>query len=140
MQRLLTAFAIPMLAACILMAGCKSGPAGPEAVVEQFNQAMNAGEFLEAAALFDYDTAARRQNSDWDTFGAAQRKLIIEKLQKDKAQELQGFQAAYKSENYQVGEAAIQGNQATVPLRGTNAALTVSLAQVDGKWRIQAIR
>lgn len=139
MQRLLTAFTVLTITAC-MAAGCKGGPTGPAAVVEQFNKAMNAGDVTRAAALFDYETAARQQNSDWDTFGEAQRKLIVEKLQKDKAHDLQGFQAAYKSANYQVGEATIQGNQATVPLKGTNATLTVSLAQVDGKWRIQAIR
>ena len=123
------------------MAGCGGkGGGGPTAVVSQFDEAMKSGDLKKAAELFEYDSVARGQNSDWDTFGVAQRKLITEKLQDDKAKELEPFQSAYASAGYQVGEAQIQGPRATVTLTGTNATLTITLVQDDGDWRIQIIR
>jgi len=124
----------------LALVGCgKKVPTDPKGVVQQFDAAMKAGKLDKAAELFDYETSARQQNGDWDTFGEGQRKLIVKKLQEDKAKELEQAQSAWTSAGYQVGEAQVQGAQATVPLKGTTSTLTVTLVQVEGKWLIQSI-
>jgi hypothetical protein len=124
------------------LGGCggKAGGGDPQAVAKQFDAAMKSGNLQKAAELFEYNEAARAQNSDWDTFGAGQRRLIIKKLQEEKAEQLKAFQSAYASANYQVGEAQVQGTQATVPLTGSAGRLTLSLVQEEGTWLIAGVR
>ena len=126
-----------------LLAGC-GGPksiAGnsPQATAQGFVDAMAAGDYDLAATGFDYVTYARATNEDWDTFGQSQRNLIIDKLQEDKASELQAL-SGMLAEGAQVGAAQTQGTQATVPVTAGATTMQLHMIQQDGQWFIQRIQ
>lgn len=124
------------------LAGC-GGPKSiaretPEATGEAFVAAIRAGDFDAAAAGFDYEQWAQRQNPDWETFAPQQRREIIGKLQEQKATELQAL-AGMMSGEVKVGEASIQGDRATVPMSVGTTALRLHMIRKDGLWYILSV-
>ncbi len=133
---------IVVLALLIVITGC-GGPKtvvcdSPEATAQRFIEAIRAGDYDLAATGFDYDTAARRQNPDWDTFGESQRNLIVGKLREDKARQLQALSGMLADE-VSVGSARMQGQWAIVPVTGAGP-LELVLTSRDGLWYIQTVR
>jgi len=126
-----------------LLAGC-GGPkslAGnsPQATARGFVDAMAAGDYDLAATGFDYEQYARGANPDWDTFAPQQRKEIVEKLQEQKASELQAL-SGMLAEGAQVGAAQTQGTRATVPITAGATTVQLHMIQQDGQWYIQRIQ
>ena len=126
-----------------LLAGC-GGPkslAGnsPHATARGFVDAMAAGDYDLAATGFDYEQYARGANPDWDTFAPQQRKEIVEKLQEQKASELQAL-SGMLAEGAQVGAAQTQGTRATVPITAGATTVQLHMIQQDGQWYIQRIQ
>lgn len=131
-----------VLALPVVTSGC-GGPktvvsANPEVTARRFIDAIRAGDYELAATGFDYDTTARRQNPDWDTFGQSQRNLIVDKLREEKARQLQALSGMLAGE-VSVGHAQIEGQWAIVPVTGTGA-LELVLTNKDGLWHIQTVR
>lgn len=127
------------LLASLLLTGCgaKDTIAGstPEATAGAFVEAMRAGEYDRVAAGFDYQTYARRENPDWDTFGQHQRELIVSSLREGRERELRALAGMFAGEvsvrdvqqQDQIATAAIEAGANTVVLR---------LRLIDGEWLI----
>ena len=140
LSALMTAFAIAALTCLVLLpVGCggpKTIAAGnPKATAEAFVEAMKAGDYETVAAGYDYETAARQDNPDWDTFGQSQRNLIVGKLQEGRAEEVKALGGMMSGE-VQVGAAEIQGDRATVPLTVGVQTLNMHLIEVEGLWKV----
>lgn len=133
------AFALLCLA---LLAGCGGGKSiarsDPRATAEAFVNAIRAGDFEAAAAGFDYDQWAQRENPDWGSFAPQARKEIIGKLQEDKAAELKSL-AGMMAGDVAVGEAATQGERATVPVTVGGATLRLHMLNKDALWYLLSI-
>lgn len=122
-----------------LLAGCGAGKSiargTPEATAEAFVAAIRAGDFDVAAAGFDYDQWAQRENPDWGSFAPQARKEIIGKLQEEKAGELKSL-AGMMAGELSVGEAAIEGERASVPVTVGGSTLNLQMIRKDGLWYV----
>jgi hypothetical protein len=131
--------AIAMIAA-LLLAGCGEedtiAKSTPQATAEAFAAAMQAGEYDKVAAGFDYETSARQENPDWDTFGESQRNLIVDKLQEDKAKELQAMAGMFAGGEPTVGNVQEQNGQAGATISAGANKLVLQMRQIEGKWLI----
>lgn len=127
---------------CVVMAGCGKSDsiAGstPKATAEAFVAALQAENYEAIAAGWDYETYARTENPDWDTFGESQRELIIAELQKDQVGEVRAL-AGMLSGDVTVGEPQVQGSRASVQLTAGAVVLNMSLIQVDDVWKVASV-
>ncbi|MGI5818902.1 MAG: hypothetical protein ACOX9R_12490 [Armatimonadota bacterium] len=131
------ALAIALL--ILLVAGCGAketiARGTPKATAEAFIEAMKAGQYETVAAGFDFETYARRENPDWDTFGGHQRDLIVEKLREDQARELSGLAGMFAGDT-SLGDVRQQGDTASVTVTAGANALTLQMKQIDDEWWI----
>ncbi len=127
---------------CALLAGCgkPASIAGktPQATAEAFVAAMKAEKYEAVAAGWDYETYARTENPDWDSFGESQRKLIIDKLKQERVEAVRALAGMLAGE-VTVGQPEIQGDKATVSLSAGPVELSMSLTLVDGLWKITSV-
>ena len=135
-------FALALLALSLLLpllAGCGESDtiAGstPQATAEAFVEAMQAGEYEKVAKGFDYETYARRENPDWDSIPQSQRNLIVEKLQEDRAGQLQAM-AGMMTGEVTVGEVQQQGDTATVNILAGANSVVLGMREIDGEWLV----
>jgi hypothetical protein len=126
--------ALPLL--LMALAGCGSDKSA-KGTAQSFVQAMQKGQFKTAALLLDYETDARAQNSDWDSFPPSQRKLIIGRLADERATSLQT--AAGQFGGVKVADVSESGEQAKATLEG-GAVTTVDLIKLADGWRISDYR
>lgn len=130
------------LLASLLIAGCggKATIAGdsPKATAEAFIEAMKAGNYEKVARGFEFETYARSENPDWDTFGQHERNLIVEKLAEKKATELQALAGMFTGEA-SVGNVQEQGAAATVTVNAGANTLLLQMKQVEGEWLISSV-
>jgi hypothetical protein len=144
-RRCCFAFVVACASLALIAPGCHKGGGsaaltGPSAVAAAFDKAMHSGDLTAGVELFAYSTIARGQNEDWDSFGEAQRKLIIDKVKEDKVQELGRLRQAYVNGGYNPGAASTSGAQASVPFQGLSGTLTMTLVQEGGGWKILQIQ
>ena len=128
--------------ATFILAGC-GGPKSiardtPGATGEALVAAIRAGDFDAAAAGFDYEQYAQRENPDWGTFAPQARKEIIGELQKAKAAELQAL-AGMMGTDVSVGEGTIEGDRATVRMKVGPTVLRLQMIRKDGLWYLLSI-
>jgi hypothetical protein len=130
------------LLATLLLAGCSEDDtiarATPQATAEAFIEAMQAGEYEKIAAARDYETWARQQNPDWDTFSPSARDLIVDKLQEDEAEKMAALAGMFTGEA-SVSDVQEQGNTATATLSVGANALTLRMNKIEGKWHIYQV-
>lgn len=124
------------IAAFAAIIGC--GPRGPEAVARGFVGAMKAGDMEQAATFWDYITAARKKNENWDDIPKGQRKLIIKELQDDRATELEYWRRYFDPETTVV-EVNVTGDTAQAILRGGDAGV-VEMIKINEKWYVTGLR
>lgn len=137
-MRTCTALALLTLAALALL-GCGGGKGAattPEGTAAALVAAMQAGDALAVASLYDFTDSARRENENWDDIPAGQRDLILKEEAKRKAASLEAgvAQAAAQWKDAQVGAAQVSGDTATVTINLGTAPCTISLVQREGKW------
>ena len=123
----------------LVLVGC-AGPKTiardtPKATIQAFVDAMKSGDYDAIAAGWDYEIAARADNSDWDSIPKGQRKLIVDKLQENKASEVSSLGGMMTGEAT-VGEATNQGQRALVPVTVGQATTRILLVQVDDVWKV----
>lgn len=137
------AAALLALLATLLLAGCGGketiAKATPQATAEAFIEAMAEADYDLVAAGFDYETNARRDNPDWDTFGQSQRNLIVGKLQENKARELQALAGMFASGEASVGDVEEQGDTATVTINAGANTLELEMNNIEGQWYVYNI-
>ena len=140
MSRIMVLVLTLALAAALIGCGKPKSIAGstPRATAEAFVAAIQAGNYDVVAAGYDYETYARTENPDWDTFGQSQRKLIVGKLQEQQAEKL-GALAGMLAGEVTVGEAQVEGERATVDLTTGSTTLKMSLIKVDGLWKVLGV-
>ena len=140
MSRIMVLVLTLALAAALIGCGKPKSIAGstPRATAEAFVAAIQAGNYDVVAAGYDYETYARTENPDWDTFGESQRKLIVGKLQEQQAEKL-GALAGMLAGEVTVGEAQAEGERATVDLTTGSTTLKMSLIKVDGLWKVLGV-
>ena len=140
MSRIMVLVLTLALAAALIGCGKPKSIAGstPRATAEAFVAAIQAGNYDVVAAGYDYETYARTENPDWDTFGQSQRKLIVGKLQEQQAEKL-GALAGMLAGEVTVGEARVEGERATVDLTTGSTTLKMSLIKVDGMWKVLGV-
>lgn len=133
---------IVALLVAALVAGCggKTSIAGstPEATANAFIEAMKAGQYDRVAAGFDYETDARRENPDWDSFGEHQRDLIVEKLAERKAREVEALAGMFS------GEASLtdiqkQSQTATAAVTAGANTIILRMRLTDGEWQLVSL-
>lgn len=121
----------------IVTAGC--GKPTAEAVAKEFVRLMQAGQFAEAAELWDLQAEGRAQNPDWDTFGESQRKLIIQKdLAPKKATLLQQWAGAIPAAT-KVAQVSESGTTAQATLEGGQLRM-LQLVKVGESWKIAGMQ
>jgi hypothetical protein len=136
MRRQIIAVVIILLVA--LTVGCSAKlTKSPEALTQGYVNLMKAGKYDAAAALWDYDAQGRAGNSDWDTFGASQRKLIIKesKWAEEKARALEQW-ATYFAD-VKVESVQTSGETAHAVLEGRVTGL--DMVKVKEQWLISAM-
>ena len=138
MTRLIAITIACALTGCVLV-GCGSPKTiakdSPKATAEAFVDAMKSGDYDTIAAGWDYEIAARRDNSDWESIPPGQRKLIIDVLQENKAKEVEALSGMMTGE-VTVGEATVRGQRALVVLTAGQVTVAMTLAEVDGVWKV----
>lgn len=136
------AILVVLTALLALLAGCGGRDsivrATPEATARAFVEAMQAGEYDTVSQGFEFDTFARRENPDWDTFGESQRRLIVGKLQEEKAGELRSMSGMFAQETT-VGEAQTRDGRARVNVTAGANALTLHMTKRDDGWHLRRI-
>lgn len=131
-----------LLVLCLAIAGCGK-PATiasdtPKATAEALVAAIKAQNYEAVAEGWDYESYARRENPDWDTFGDSQRKLIVDKLKQERVEAVRALAGMLAGE-VKVGGAQLQGGQATVQLTAGPVTLTLLLTQSDGLWKVASV-
>lgn len=123
-----------------MLAGCggkKADLSTPAACLATLTAAIESGDFATAAACFEYDEQAKKQNEDWESIASGQRKLIIGKLRERKAGALQSAAQQYLGLGYEIGTVNESSGQATVQLKAASGGtVTAKLLQREGKWEI----
>ena len=109
-----------------------------EATGKAFVEAMEAGDYESVAKGFDYQAYARRENPDWDTFGEAQRQLIIGKLQEDKAAEMRALSGMFTGE-VTVAEVAEREGRAQATVNAGASVLVLHMARMGESWYLRRI-
>ena len=126
------------LVLCAAIAGCgkKESAAGAtaDATAKAFAEAMEAGQYEQAATAFDYLTEARKQNENWDDIPAGERAQITKKVAAQKADELKAVKQRLGS-GIKAGTA--QGD--TVSVGGSGGSVTLQIVQREGKWYVSAL-
>lgn len=125
------------------LAGCGGGSgvaSTPEGTVKALLAAVQASDAQAIAALYDYETAARQQNEDWDDIPSGQRGLIVKKLIEERAQKLQPAlpQMQQMLGGAEVGEVRVSDAQATVSLKNVSGVI-LQLAQIKEKWYLSSL-
>ena len=113
--------------------GAPSGPgATPEATVQAMLAAVQAGDALALASLYDYSESAKAQNPDWNDIPKGQQDLILKKEAERNADTLKPSLDKWKTAlaGASVGTAQVTGDSATV----TVGSATLTLVQRDAKW------
>ena len=135
MRRLLLAMA--SLAVMAGLVGC--GGESARDVAQQYINDMKAGQFKDAAMLCDYTERARAENSDWDTFGESQRKLILDKQVPEwataKAETLKLW-ATHFTVGIKIVECNETGDSAQATLEGGRVS-AINLVKVGGHWLVK---
>ncbi len=135
-----TAMILLMTVASTVLVGCggEATIAGdtPEATANAFVEAMKAKEYDKVAAGFDYETYARQQNPDWDTFGESQRNLIVDKLQEDKAEEIEALAGMFAGGEATISNVKQKDDEAGATINAGANKLVLHLIHTDGKWLI----
>ena len=128
--------AAALIFAALLLQGCghNAGASSPQAAAKAFVAALQAGDYAKAADMMAWDDIARQQNSDWDSFPASQRSLIIGKLKQQMQSSL--AQLAGRVQGAQVANVSVNGDTA----QATAGSLTIVLKKVGGQWKILAAR
>lgn len=101
-------------------------------------KALAKGDAQGAAAYWAYDSEARRQNEDWDSFPAGQRSQIKAKLRAEKAEELRGLASTFGNAK---GEMKARAQDLTVEVlddQGVIARMTCAKA-VAGGYQVESI-
>ena len=117
--------------------GC-GGKQTADRVAREFVGAMKAGQYKKAALLWDYDTDARRENPDWDTFGESQRKLIIDKLAEGRATVLEMW-ATHFTQDTKIMEVSESGDQAQAIIEGGRVS-KIDLIKSGETWRVRSMQ
>lgn len=131
------AVSVSLAGLVVMLGGC--GKPTAEATARQFVSLMQAGKFVEAAALWDLQAEGRAQNSDWDTFGESQRKLIIQKdLAPKKADLLQQWASALPA-GTKVAQVTVSGTSAQATLEG-GPVRALQLVKVGDNWKIAGMQ
>ncbi len=126
----------------MLLGGC-GGPDSisrrtPEATARAFVEAMKAGDYDAVARGYDFESWARRENPDWDTFGAHQRQLIVEELQNARARELRAMSGMFTGE-MTVGEVVERNDRAQVLVTAGATPLMLYMTQIEQDWYLRRI-
>ncbi len=130
--------ALLVLALAGVLTGC--GKQGPHAVAQAFVSAMGKGDTTTAAGYWDYITYCKQQNPDWDTFGKAQKDLIIQesKFEEKRATEL-GYWKTHFPRASKVVSVTEQGDTATATLEGARVGELI-LVKHDDQWYVSDLR
>ncbi len=107
--------------------------------MKAFDAAMRQGDTTKAAKLVALDKWAADNSTDWHTYAASQRDLILGKMREEFAGKLDGIRQAYVAANYQVSGAQTQGEWATLQLTGSGSAIPVTLYSNGTEWRIYSL-
>lgn len=130
-------------AAALPLVGCggQKSIAGdsPKATAEAFVEAMKAGDYDAIAAGFDYETKAREESTDWDTFGTSQRNLIIQSLQERRESEIEALAGLFTGEA-SVGQPQQQGGVTIVPVTVGANTLGLQMRAREGTWYLTHIQ
>lgn len=110
----------------------------PKATADAFVEAMHDADYEAIAAGWDYETYARTENPDWDTFGESQRKLIIGKLQEERVAAAQALAGMF-SGDASVGEPQIDGDRATVQITVGDFVVNMKLTRAGGLWKVLSV-
>ncbi|MEA3402651.1 MAG: hypothetical protein U9R79_15535 [Armatimonadota bacterium] len=134
--------AVAVLMAVILAAGCSPpksiARATPKATAQAFVKAMRVADYDAVAAGFDFEAVARQRNPDWDTFGQSQQNLIIDKLEEDKAAQLEALAGMMAGEGW-VGEPQMQDGHAIVPVYVAGKTIRLYMTRHEDEWKILRI-
>ena len=129
-------------AAVMVMAlfGCGGGGKGaattPEGTAQAFLAAVQAGDAMGVAVLYDYVEDAKRQNENWDDIPKGQQGLILKEEAKRNASSLEASLTAMKStyQEAKVGTAQVNGETATVTVETAQGSQTIKLVQRGDRW------
>lgn len=126
----------------LLLAGC-GGPESivrgtPDATAKAFIDAMKAGDYQKVANGFEFESYARRENPDWDTFGESQRRLIVASLQEAKAAELASLSGMFTGD-VSVGEVTRGDGRAQVMVTAGATTLALHMTQLSDGWHLRRI-
>ena len=126
------------LAGVMMLAGCghkaATGGETPDATFAQFDQAMQAGEYDQAAALIDYDYLAQQANPDWDSIPPGQQREITGKMAEDAAGRLKAM--GYPSGGMTSPGMVANGDSAMLKASGGGQALSLGMTKTEAGWRI----
>ena len=138
MTRLIAITIVCALTAGVLV-GCGSPKSiakdTPKATVEAFVEAMKSGDYDAIAVGWEFEIAARSDNSDWDDIPPGQRQQIINILQENKAHEIEAMSGMMTGEAT-VGDAVVIDKRAVVPVTVGGVTTGFRLAEVDGLWKL----
>ena len=129
-----------VLASLALLAGMLGcGGESAREVAQQYINDMKAGQFKEAAMLYDYNDRARAENPDWDTFGESQRKLILDKQVPEWAT-AKATTLALWATHFTVGIKIVEfnetGDAARATLEGGRVG-AINLVKAGKTWRVK---
>ncbi|MDH7571769.1 MAG: hypothetical protein QHJ73_19485 [Armatimonadota bacterium] len=121
--------------------GCGGGAKRntPEACLQAFDAAMRKGDVDTAAGLFALAKIAELNATDWATYPASQRQLILQKMREDQAQKLSAWRNAYLQGGYKLGPIRPGGEWATAVLEGARDRVTVRLYRTNNQWAIYQV-
>ena len=120
--------------------GCGGGGKGaattPEGTVKAMLAAVQAGDAMGVAVLYDYVEDAKRQNENWDDIPKGQQGLILKEEAKRNASSLEASLTAMKStyQEAKVGTAQVNGETATVTVATAPGSQTLKLVQRGARW------
>jgi len=126
----------------IMLTGC-GGPASiargtPRETAKAFVDAIQAADYDAIAKGWDYETYARSENPDWDELDRGKRKMIIDELQRQRADDVEALAGMLVGEVH-IGETQTEGDRATLQLGTGMVHLDMTLINTEGVWKVLAI-
>ena len=136
-----TLAALVMMGLALGAMGCGGGKGAattPEGTAKAFLAAVQAGDALGVAMLYDYVESAQGQNENWGEIPKGQQDLILKKLAESAAVGMKADMGklAEQWKDGKVGTAQVNGETATVAVETAQGSQTLKLVQRGEKWYI----